>query len=70
MRAVLTVLSLRFMRPLDCLQVCDDSEGVPCTTGVCRVGEQRAGLPLPIQVDDPGGGSPTGVWGILGPEGF
>lgn len=32
--------------------------------------EQRAGFPLPVLVDDPGGGSPTNGWGILGPEDF
>ena len=66
----LTVLSLRFVRPVDYQRVCDDSEDIPCTTGACRIGEQRAGLPLPVLVDDPGGGSPTNGWGILGPEDF
>ena len=30
--------------------------------------EQRAGLPLPVRIDAPGGGSPTSGWGKLGPE--
>jgi len=41
---------------------------MPCPTGGCHIGEQKAGWPLPVFVDDPGGGSPTGGWGILGPE--
>ncbi len=34
----------------------------------CRIGEQRAGWPLPVLIDSPGGGSPTNGWGKLGPE--
>lgn len=34
----------------------------------CRFGEQKAGWPVSAFVDDPGGGSPTGGWGLLGPE--
>ena len=63
----LTVASLRFVRPVDCQSFCDTSEQT-CPSGSCRPGEQRAGLPLPVLVDDPGGGSPTSGWGILGPE--
>jgi hypothetical protein len=32
------------------------------------LGEQKAGWPLPVFIDMPGGGSPTTGWGILGPE--
>lgn len=31
-------------------------------------GDQKAGWPFPAFVDAPGGGSPIGGWGILGPE--
>jgi len=41
---------------------------MPCLPGGCGFGEQKAGWPLPVFVDDPGGGSPTGGWGLLGPE--
>lgn len=64
----LTVLSLRFVRPADCQQLCDAPEQSPCPRGACRFGEQRAGLPLPVLIDDMGGSSPTSGWGILGPE--
>ena len=63
-----TVASLGFIRPAVCQRFCDAPEQVPCPSGACRAGEQRAGLPLPVLIDDPGGGSPTGGWGILGPE--
>ena len=39
-----------------------------CPTGSCRFGEQKAGWPILAFVDAPGGGSPTGGWGLLGPE--
>jgi hypothetical protein len=64
----LALVSLEFVRPVDCQRFCDAPEQTPCPSGACRPGEQRAGLPLPVLVDDPGGGSPTGGWGILGPE--
>ena len=64
----LSLLSLRFVRPADCQRVCDAPEQAPCPSGACRAGEQRAGLPLPVLVDDPGGSSPTGGWGKLGAE--
>lgn len=41
---------------------------MPCPAGGCHFGEQKAGWPLPAFVDDPGGGSPTSGWGLLGPE--
>lgn len=64
----LTILSLRFVRPINCQTLCDLPEGSACPIGSCRFGEQRAGLPLPVLVDDLGGSSPTGGWGKLGPE--
>ena len=63
-----TVASLRYVRPEDCNRTCGAPEGTPCPSGACRIGEQRAGWPLPVFVDSPGGGSPTNGWGILGPE--
>ena len=64
----LTVLSFRYVQPKDCYRSCAATEGIPCPTGGCQIGEQKAGWPLPVFVDDPGGGSPTGGWGLLGPE--
>jgi hypothetical protein len=65
---MLTLASSAFIRPLDCRALCDAPQGSTCPTGTCRAYEQRAGLPLPYLIDDPGGGSPTSGWGILGPE--
>ena len=64
----LTLLSLRFVRPVTCLEVCDTPEPSPCPPQACRFYEQRAGLPVPFLIDAPGGGSPTTGWGKLGPE--
>ena len=64
----LTFASLGHVRPTDCNRLCGAPDGAPCPSGACRIGEQRAGWPLPVVVDTPGGGSPTGGWGILGPE--
>ncbi len=64
----LTVASSGYVRPKDCNRLCGAPEGAPCPSGACRFGEQRAGWPLPILMDTPGGGSPTNGWGILGPE--
>jgi len=64
----LTAASLRFVRPVNCNSFCDPAEGVSCPEDSCLMGEQRAGFPLPIRVDDPGGGSPTSGWAILGSE--
>ncbi|HVN54514.1 MAG TPA: hypothetical protein VMT46_09310 [Anaerolineaceae bacterium] len=64
--AGLTVLSLGFVRPAHCLSNCGEDEAT-CSSGACRIGDQRAGLPLPIVIDS-GGSSPTGGWGHLGPE--
>jgi hypothetical protein len=66
----LTIASLAFPWPADCQRLCNAAEHVPCPSGSCRAWEQRAGLPLPIRVDDPGGGSPTSGWGKLGPEDY
>ena len=62
---VLTVLSFQHIQPKDCYRFCNSE---PCPPGGCRFGEQKAGWPLPVFVDDPGGGSPTSGWGLLGPE--
>ena len=64
----LTVAALGYVRPKDCNRTCGELEGTACPSGACRIGEQRAGWPLPVFIDSPGGGSPTGGWGILGPE--
>jgi hypothetical protein len=65
----LTVLSFRHIEPKNCYRPCGASlEGEPCPAGGCPVGEQKAGWPLPAFVDAPGGGSPTGGWGLIGPE--
>jgi phosphoethanolamine transferase EptA/EptB len=64
----LTVLSFWYIQPKDCYRECGVPEGMPCLSGGCRFGEQKAGWPLPAFVDAPGGGSPTGGWGMLGPE--
>jgi hypothetical protein len=65
---VLTVVSFRYIRPLNCYRICGTQDGVPCPAGSCRFGDQKAGWPLPVFVDSPGGGSPASGWGILGPE--
>jgi hypothetical protein len=64
----LTVLSFLYVQPKDCYRHCWVEEGMTCPTGGCLWGEQKAGWPIPAFVDDPGGGSPTGGWGLLGPE--
>ncbi len=64
----LTIGSLSFVRPVNCRSYCDASDRTPCPAAACRGGEQRAGLPLPVVVDSGAGSSPTGGWGILGPE--
>jgi len=65
----LTVLSFWYIQPKNCYRFCGEpEEGKPCPTGACRWWEQQAGWPLPVFVDNPGGGSPTGGWGMLGPE--
>lgn len=64
----LTVLSFRYVQPVECYRFCGPLDGTPCPPGACRFGEQKAGWPFPAFVDAPGGGSPTGGWGMLGPE--
>jgi len=63
----LTVLSFLYVQPKDCYRFCG-GEQLPCPTGSCRFGEQKAGWPIPVFVDYPGGGSPSGGWRMLGPE--
>ncbi len=64
----LTFASLAYVTPKDCSQECVAPEGTSCPSGACRIGEQRAGWPLPVLIDSPGGGSPVNGWGKLGPE--
>jgi len=61
-----TVISFQYVQPKNCYSFCDASR--PCSKGACAFGEQKAGWPIPVFVDYPGGGSPTGGWGVLGPE--
>ena len=63
----LTFASLLYIRPAVCNRTCNPVEGLPCGNGACLIGEQRAGWPLPVLIDSPGGGSPTSGWGKLGP---
>ena len=63
---VLTVLSFRYVRPKDCYRFCDVEEGVACPAGSCRVGEQKAGWPIPVFVDAPSPSSPLLISGVLG----
>jgi hypothetical protein len=64
----LTVLSFQYVQPKNCYNFCDPSYVIPCPKGSCYFGDQKAGWPFPAFVDAPGGGSPTGGWGLLGPE--
>jgi hypothetical protein len=64
----LTVISFQYVQPKHCYNFCDPSYVIPCPKGSCYFGEQKAGWPIPAFVDAPGGGSPTGGWGLLGPE--
>jgi len=63
----LTVLSFQYVHPKNCYSFCEGN-GISCLPGGCGFGEQKAGWPLTVFVDTPGGGSPTGGWGLLGPE--
>jgi hypothetical protein len=65
---VLTVLSFRYVQSKDCYRFCDVEEGVSCPDGSCRVGEQKAGWPIPVFVDAPSPSSPLGISGVLGAE--
>lgn len=64
----LTVLSLQYVQPKNCYNFCDPSYVLPCPKGSCYFGDQKAGWPFPAFIDAPGGGSPTGGWGLLGNE--
>ena len=64
----LTVVSFQYVQPRNCYYFCDPSNIISCPKGSCNFGEQKAGWPIPAFVDYPGGGSPTGGWGLLGPE--
>lgn len=66
---IITVLSFRYVQPKNCYSLCGTEDNKsPCPSGSCNFGEQKAGWPVPAFVDAPGGGSPTGGWGLLGPE--
>jgi hypothetical protein len=67
---VLMVLSFGYVRPKDCYRFCDVEEGMPCPTGSCRVGEQKAGWPIPVFVDAPSPSSPLLISGILGVDDY
>src|SRR5215212_11560443 len=67
---VLTVLSFRYVQPKDCYRFCDVEAGVPCPAGSCRVGEQKAGWPIPVFVDAPSPSSPLLISGILGVDDY
>ena len=64
----LTVVSFQYVQPKNCYYFCDPSYILPCPKGSCYFGDQKAGWPIPAFIDAPGGGSPTGGWGLLGPE--
>jgi hypothetical protein len=64
----LTVISLQYIQPKNCYNSCDPSNVIPCPKGSCYFGDQKAGWPIPVIIDAPGGGSPTDGWGVLGNE--
>ena len=66
----LTLLSFRYVQPKDCYRFCDVEEGVPCPAGSCRVGEQKAGWPIPVFVDAPSPSSPLLIPGVLGVDDY
>jgi hypothetical protein len=66
----LMVLSFRYVRPKDCYRFCDVEEGVSCPPGSCRVGEQKAGWPIPVFVDAPSPSSPLLISGVLGVDDY
>ena len=66
----LTVLSFQYVQPKDCYNFCDVEEGVPCPAGSCRVGEQKAGWPIPVFIDAPSPSSPLLVSGVLGVDDY
>ena len=66
----LTLLSFRYVQPKDCYRFCDVEEGVPCPAGSCRVGEQKAGWPIPVFVDAPSPSSPLLISGVLGVDDY
>ena len=66
----LTLLSFRYLQPKDCYRFCDVEEGVPCPAGSCRVGEQKAGWPIPVFVDAPSPSSPLLISGVLGVDDY
>jgi len=67
---MLTVLSFRYVQSKDCYRFCDAEEGVSCPVGSCRVGEQKAGWPIPVFVDAPSPSSPLLISGVLGVDDY
>ena len=67
---VFTVLSFRYIQPKDCYRFCDVEEGVSCPTGSCRVGEQKAGWPIPVFINAPSPSSPLLISGVLGVDDY
>jgi hypothetical protein len=66
---VLILLSFRYVQPKDCYRFCDVEEGVPCPAGSCRVGEQKAGWPIPVFIDA-SSYSPLMPSGVLGVDDY
>jgi hypothetical protein len=66
----LTVLSFRYVQPKDCYRFCDWQGRISCAAGSCRVGEQKAGWPIPVFVDAPSPSSPLLESGILGVDDY
>ena len=66
----LTLLSFRYVQPKDCYRFCDVKDGVPCPAGSCRVGEQKAGWPIPVFIDAPSPSSPLLISGVLGVDDY
>src|SRR5688572_11454890 len=64
----LTVISFQYIQPKNCYNFYDLSYLISCPKGSCYFGDQKAGWPIPVIVDYPGGGSPTDGWGVLGNE--
>jgi hypothetical protein len=63
-----TVASFQYVQPKNCYRLCSTESRTACSKGSCNFGDQKAGWPISAFIDAPGGGSPTGGWGLLGPE--
>jgi hypothetical protein len=60
----LTLVSLRYVHPAFCQYLCTTES---CPPGYCRFGEQGAGFPFPVIIDNEAG-SPLSGLGKVGPE--